>query len=191
MSTRKVSWSLLAAVVASVATAATVTYRWTDADGVHYSDQPHAGADKIVLGTPQTYSSSDADTGTPASASASPRRQRNADGAFHYDSCSIVQPAQDQVLIDVESLTVAVQPRPAKRGSDRVELSFDGQAISAASPEQQEFKISPVDRGTHTVAATIRDADGKSVCQSTAVSFHVRQPSVLSPQNPNNPARHH
>jgi len=189
VSTRKLCWSLLAVVVASVAAGATVTYRWTDADGVHYSDQPHAGADKIILGTPQTYSSSDADTGTPGNPS--PRRPRNPDGGFHYDSCSIVQPAQDQVLIDVESVTVAVQPRPAKRGGDRVELSFDGQAISATSPEQQEFKISPIDRGTHTVAATIRDSDGKSVCQSTAVSFHVRQPSVLSPQNPNNPARHH
>lgn len=189
MSTRKVIWSLLALVVASVATAATVTYRWTDADGVHYSDQPHAGADKIVLGTPQTYSSADADVEPPGGAS--PRRPRNPDSGFHYDSCSIVQPAQDQVLIDVESLTVAVQPRPGKRSTDRVELSFDGQLIAATSPEQQEFKISPVDRGTHTVAATIRDADGKSVCQSTAVSFHVRQPSVLAPLNPNNPNRKH
>ena len=177
-------------MVASVATGATVTYRWTDTDGVHYSDQPHAGADKIILGTRQTYSSPDAVVSTPANSS--PRRVRNADnGGFRYDSCSIVQPAQDQVLIDVQTVTVAVQPRPAKRSSDRVELSFDGQAMAAASPEQQEFQVSPVDRGTHTVAATIRDADGKNLCQSAAVSFHVNQPSVLAPQNPNNPNRRH
>ena len=166
-----------------------MTYRWTDSDGVHYSDQPHAGADKIILGTPQTYSSPDA--ATTQSSGNTPRRARNGDDGFHYDSCAVQQPAQDQVLIDVESVTVAVQPRPGKRSSDRIELSFDGQAIQAASPEQQEFKISPIDRGTHTVAATIRDADGKNVCQSTAVSFHVRQPSVLAPQNPNNPNRKH
>ncbi len=189
MNTRKACWSLLAVVVASVAAGSTVTYRWTDSDGVHYSDQPHAGADKIVLGTPQTYSGNDS-TSTQAS-SGPARRPRNADNGYQYDSCAVVQPAQDQVLIDVDSVTVAVQPRPAKRGSDRIELSFDGQAIQAASPEQQEFKISPIDRGTHTVAATIRDADGKNLCQSTAVSFHVRQPSVLSPQNPNNPNRKH
>jgi glutamine synthetase len=61
----------------------------------------------------------------------------------------------------------------------------------AASPEQQEFKISPIERGTHTVAATIRDGDGKNLCQSSAISFHVRQPSVLAPLNPNNPNRKH
>jgi hypothetical protein len=187
VNTRNAIWSLLAVVVASVAIGSTVTYRWTDADGVHYSDQPHTGAEKIVLGTPQTYSGSDA---APTTAASTPRRARNDDG-FHYDSCSIVQPAQDQVLIDVESVTIAVQPRPAKRSTDHIELSVDGQSLPVGSPDQQEFKISPIDRGTHIVAATIRDGDGKNLCQSSAISFHVRQPSILAPLNPNNPNRKH
>jgi Domain of unknown function (DUF4124) len=176
-------------VVASVASGSTITYRWTDSDGVHYSDQPHTGAEKIILGTPQTYSSADAAMTQPTGST--PRRARNADDGYHYDSCAVVQPAQDQVLIDVDSVTLAVQPRPGKRSSDRIELSLDGQAINATSPDQQEFKVSPIDRGTHIVAATIRDADGKNLCQSAAVSFHVRQPSMLAPQNPNNPNRKH
>ena len=189
----KALWTILAVVAASVAVGATVTYRWTDTDGVHYSDQPHPGADKIILGTPQTYSSADADGQAPvSSASSNPRRARNADnGPFHYDSCTVVEPAEDQVLIDVQSVTIAVQARPAKRGTDRMEVSLDGQAIKAASPDQEEFHVSPVERGTHTVAATIRDSDGKNVCQSPAISFHVRQPSELAPQNPNNPNRNH
>jgi hypothetical protein len=187
VNTRNAIWSLLAVLVASVSIGSTVTYRWTDADGVHYSDQPHTGAEKIVLGTPQTYSGSDS---SPTSPSSTPRRARADDGGFHYDSCSIVQPAQDQVLIDVESVTIAVQPRPGKRSTDHVELSFDGQSMTA-TPEQQEFKISPIDRGTHTVAATIRDGEGKNLCQSSAISFHVRQPSVMAPLNPNTPNRKH
>ncbi len=184
---------MLAVVVASVAAGATVTYRWTDTDGVHYSDQPHPGAEKIILGTPQTYSSADADgQGSSNSASSSPRRARNSDiGLFRYDNCAVVQPAEDQVLIDVQSVTIAVQARPAKRGTDRVEVSLDGQAIKAANPDQEEFQVSPIERGTHTVAATIRDSDGKNVCQSPAISFHVRQGSELAPQNPNNPNRKH
>jgi hypothetical protein len=184
---------VLTVVAASVAVGATVTYKWTDTDGVHYSDQPHPGAEKIILGTPQTYSSADAGgQGSGNSTPSSPRRARSADnGPFRYDSCAVVQPAEDQVLIDVQSVTIAVQPRPAKRSSDRVEVSLDGQAIKAANPEQEEFQVAPIERGTHIVAATIRDADGKNVCQSPAISFHVRQPSVLAPQNPNNPNRKH
>jgi Domain of unknown function (DUF4124) len=191
--TVKAFWTVLAVVAASVAAGATVTYRWTDTDGVHYSDQPHPGAEKIILGTPQTYSSADADSqGSGNSASSSTRRARNADnGPFHYDSCTVVQPAEDQVLIDVQSVTIAVQPRPSKRSDDRVEVSLDGQAIKAASADQEEFQVTPIERGTHIVAATIRDGNGKNVCQSPAISFHVRQPSELSPQNPNNPNRKH
>jgi hypothetical protein len=184
---------MLAVVAASVAVATTVTYRWTDADGVHYSDQPHPGAEKLILGTPQTYSSAVTDgPGSSSVVSSGTRRARAADsGAFRYDSCTVVQPAADQVYIDVQSVTVAVQTRPGKRSSDRVEISFDGQAIKAADPEQEEFHVSPIERGTHTVAATVRDSDGKNVCQSPAISFHVRQPSQLAPQNPNNPNRKH
>jgi len=191
--TVKTLWTLLAVVAASVAVGGTVTYKWTDTDGVHYSDQPHPGAEKIILGTPQTYSSANADSqGSGNSASSSPRRARNADnGPFRYDSCAVAQPAEDQVLIDVQSVTIAVQVRPAKRGTDRVEVSLDGQAIKAANPDQEEFLVSPIERGTHTVAATIRDSDGKNVCQSPAISFHVRQGSELAPQNPNNPNRKH
>jgi hypothetical protein len=192
--TLKACWAVLAVVAASVAAGATVTYKWTDSDGVHYSDQPHPGAEKVILGTPQTYSSADADsrpTGSPVSGGTRRARGADGDGAFRYDSCRVVQPAEDQVLIDVQSVTIAVQPRPAKRSSDRVEVSFDGQAIKAANPEQEEFQVTPIDRGTHTVAATIRDSDGKNLCQSPAISFHVRQPSMLAPQNPNNPNRKH
>ncbi len=53
---------LLAA--ATVAGGPPPTYRWVDADGVHYSDQPHPGAEQITLSQTQTYSSAQADTGS-------------------------------------------------------------------------------------------------------------------------------
>jgi len=178
-----------AGVAAAAAAGVTVTYRWVDAEGVHYSDQPHPGAEKVLLGLPQTYSSAEADT----PGQAGPRQARSArvGEEFHYDSCAVVQPAADRVLIDVEAVTVAVELRPAKRSGDRVVLSFDARPIEAGSPEQLEFKITPIDRGTHTVAAVVHDAKGKSLCQSAAVSFHVRQPSVLAPANPLNPSKQH
>ncbi len=117
------------------------TYRWVDADGVHYSDQPHPGAEIITLGTPQTFSAGPA-VAAAASANRTPANPRAA-SEFRYDSCAIVQPAADQVLLNVEA------------------------------------GISPIDRGTHQVAAIVRDASGRDLCQSPLVIFHVRQPSAL------------
>lgn len=173
--------ALLGLVVAATAASAP-TYRWVDADGVHYSDQPHTGAEQITLSPTQTYSSAQAAPPAAAAAVAARAAQdARASAPFHYDSCSVTQPAQDQVLIDVESASIAVHVQPAKRSTDRVVLSMDGQSIEPKSNEQTEFTISPIDRGTHTVTATVRSADGQSLCQSQALSFHVRQPSVRKP----------
>ena len=85
------------------------------------------------------------------------------------------------MLIDVSSATIAIQVEPAKRSSDRVILTMDGTAIEPQNNNQMEFVIAPVDRGTHIVAATVRDAAGNTVCQSAALTFHVRQPTVKRP----------
>ncbi len=163
--------------VAAIAVAAP-TYRWIDADGLHYSDQPHPGAEIVALGDTQTYSA------TPSPTVVAPSRGKpkaSGKGEFRYDSCAVVEPAADQVFLNVEAVSVAVQLEPGKRSSDKLVLSFDGQPIEATSPDQREFRISPIDRGTHTVVATVRDSTGRDLCQSAQVSFHVRQPSALNP----------
>ena len=141
--------------------AAAPTYRWIDADGLHYSDQPHPGAEIVALGETQTYSATPATPG-PAVAAVSERKPKGSrPSEFRYASCAIVQ--------------------PAKRSSDKLLLSFDGQPIEPASPDQSEFKIAPIDRGTHFAVAIVRDNTGRDLCQSAPVSFHVRQPSALAP----------
>ena len=180
---------LLLLLLFTAQVSAAITYRWVDGDGVHYSDQPHQGAEKIVLGSAQTYvanGNGDVVSGNTLSGRASPEAagKRRAEASFQYSSCAVVQPADDQVLLEIESLTVAVEPHPPKRSIDHVVLSFDGTAMEAATAEQLEFHITPIERGTHTVAAELRDSNNKSVCRSALVRFHVRQPSVLAPANP-------
>ena len=164
------------------------TYRWVDSDGVHYSDQPHPGAEKIFLGQTQTYSAqaAAAPNGEPVSGRSTRSSNGNNNGSgnsgeFSYESCRVVQPADDQVLFDVESTTIAVQLRPARRGGERISVSFDGRVIDAGNEDQSEFRITPIDRGTHTVVATVHDRAGKSLCASPVVTFHVRQPTVAHP----------
>jgi hypothetical protein len=167
--------SLLAAV--AVTAGSPLTYRWVDADGVHFSDQPHPGAEQVTLAQPQTYSSGESAGGASTGAPHAAHESRDT-GEFRYASCAVIQPAQDQVLLNVSSATIAAQVDPAKRSGDRVVLTMDGQAIEPQNNAQMEFVIAPVDRGTHIVAVTVRDAAGTTVCQSAAVTFHVRQPTV-------------
>jgi len=171
----RVALLFMAAATATYAAGGTITYRWVDADGIHYSDQPHPGAEQITLSRAPAYSNGQ-DQSPPASAR--PSRVANDAANFQYDSCAVVQPAQDQVLVDAHSLTISVQANPPKRNGDRVVLSLDGRAIEPASNDQQDFTIDPISRGTHTVSASVRGADGRSLCQSAALSFHIRQPAL-------------
>jgi len=173
----------------AVTASAGVMYRWVDADGVHYSDQPHTGADKIYLGETENARSSarmDSQTSRAAPTGQGSRNtmQRNADASFQYTSCAVVRPADDQVLQETESVTISVEPHPAKRPNDHVVVIFDGAPIEAATADQLDIPVTPIERGTHSVSAELRDSNNKAVCRSASLSFHVRQPSVLSPANP-------
>lgn len=170
----------VALIVAVAASAGTTTYRWVDADGVHYSDQPHPGAEQITLSKAATYSSADT---RPTQSYGNPRPAAAGDGGdFHYDSCAVVQPAQDQMLMNAELTTITVQPQPGLRSGDHIVLSLDGQSIDLGNNGQQQYQVSPIERGTHTVTAAIQGADGRNLCQSLALRFHVQQPRLARPR---------
>jgi hypothetical protein len=169
--------------LACTATMAASIYKWVDEDGiVHYSDQPHENAEKVQLKAAQTYSAPKTSPG-PADA-AKPARP-----AAVYTGCSVSMPTDDQVFIDTPEITAGVTVQPTIRPGDQVIVTMDGQRIPGVPAEGGQFTISPIDRGTHSLQMEVQDVKGKTLCQSTAVTFHVRQPSVLAPQNPLNPNR--
>jgi hypothetical protein len=175
---RALTFTLLS-LVCSAALAATV-YKWVDENGVvHYSDQPHPNAEKVQVHAAQSYKPSALDTpaagggggGTPTAAPAPYRR------------CAIVQPQDGQNFANVDSLTVVVQTDPALHQGDKVYVTVDGQALNGGNPTGPQFVLSPVDRGTHTAQAQVKDAGGAAQCQTPPVTFNVHQNSILNPNN--------
>jgi hypothetical protein len=175
---RTLAFTLLL-LVGSVALAATV-YRWVDEDGVvHYSDQPHPNAEKLQVHAAQSYKPSALDTpaaggggGGAAAAAQAP-----------YRGCAIVQPQDGQNFANIDSLTVVVQTDPVLHPGDKVFVVVDGQALNGGKPTGPQFVLSPVDRGTHTAQAQVKDSSGAVQCQTPPVTFDVHQNSI---QNPNN-----
>jgi len=176
---RTLAFTLLC-LLCSLALAATV-YRWVDENGVvHYSDQPHPNAEKMQVHAAQTYKPSALDTpsaggggGSSASSSASP-----------YRGCAVVQPQDGQAYANVNSLTVVVQTDPQLHQGDKVYVMIDGQAVNGGAPTGPQFVLSPVERGSHTAQAQVKDAGGAIMCQTPTVTFEVHQNSLLNPNNP-------
>jgi hypothetical protein len=173
-------------VLAPLALAQTV-YKWVDEDGqVHYSDQPHPSAEKIHVKAIQTYKASQAGVGVPAAAASAPGEPPvAAQNAPAYQGCAISEPGDGADFSNIDSLTVVVQTDPLLRAGDKVYVSLDGAALNGGNPTGSPFNISPVERGQHTLAATVRDAQGAVLCQTPGITFQVHQNSLLNPANPN------
>lgn len=176
--------SLACALLLSAPLSATTVYKWVDENGVvHYSDQPHTDAQKIRVQAAQTYKSSDS-AAAPGGAPLAPA-PANAPQAL-YQGCAIAQPVDDQTLTNVDSLTIIVRTDPSLRPGDQIFLLLDGLALNNGAATGTQFVLTPVDRGTHTLQAVVRDSGGGLMCQTPAVTFNVHQPSVLGPANPLN-----
>jgi hypothetical protein len=79
----------------------------------------------------------------------------------------------------------AVVTNPGVRPGDEVVLLLDGSRVANFPPSGGTTTISPIERGSHSLQAIVRDGNGQVVCQSANITFTVLQPSVLNPANPN------
>jgi hypothetical protein len=178
---RAFAFTLMFCVAAS-AGAATI-YKWVDAQGVvHYSDQPHPGAEKLELGEIQTYSGT---SSRPRDAAPVGDAPPPSDGP-PYAVCELYKPSTDEVFFNTQSVIAKLRVQPALRRGDQVFLALNGRRLPDP-PSGTEVTVSPVFRGTHTLMLVVEDRGGNVVCQSDPVTFHVRQPSTRAPNPANRP----
>jgi Domain of unknown function (DUF4124) len=169
-------------LAASLAMATTV-YKWVDEDGItHYSDQPHANAQKVQLKNAQTYA-----PGANPGAAAAELPPLPVAAPTLYKGCAITAPPNGTDYANVDSLTVMVQTQPALHAGDQIYVLLDGQELNGGAATGAQFTLSPVDRGEHTLQAVVKGSDGKVACQSASVTYNVHQPSIQSPVNPVHP----
>lgn len=165
---------------APVAAGAATVYKWVDAQGVvHYSDQPHPGAEKLEIGGIQTYTGASA--GSRRASEPAPQPD-----APPYSVCELYKPSADEVFFNTQEVTARLRVEPGLRQGDQVVLALDGRRLPD-SPSGTEMTIAPVFRGTHTLLLVVEDRNGNIVCRSEPVVFHVRQPSVQAPNPANRP----
>ena len=172
--------------LAPLALAQTV-YKWVDENGqVHYSDQPHPSAEKIHVKAVQTYKASQAGV-APAPTAPPGEVPVAAQTAPAYQGCAIAEPGDGASFANIDSLTVVVQTDPLLRSGDKIYVSLDGAALNGGQPTGSPFNVSPVERGTHTLQAIVRDSQGAVMCRTPGVTFEVHQASLLNPANPARP----
>jgi hypothetical protein len=172
---------ILAGLTLSLAAVSQEIWRWVDKDGiVHYADQPGSPDAKLIsVVDPNSYES---DQATATYQSSGGNAEESGPGSF-YDSLTIVQPSAEQVFFGADPV---VRVEAALDGSMQTGHSLvfhvNGKRRPATSGFGLELRNLP--RGTYVVQASVIDANGATLITSDQTAFHVRQPSINSPQSP-------
>jgi Domain of unknown function (DUF4124) len=156
-------------------------YKWVDADGVtHYSDRPEPGAQKVKIASAQTYKGD----ARPATGASQPPPASGS--ASSYKSLEVTSPEDGAVLWNIGGqLEIAATLEPDLVSGHQLWFVIDGKSQQA----QGTTLAIDVGRGSHTVSASVTDANGSELIISAPITFIVRQTSAQAPQGPSLPAK--
>lgn len=151
-------------------------YRYVDEKGVvHYSDKPPSkDAKPIVLPKLQTVPAlsvpaSGAESSPPAAA---PRSYK----------VTVTSPAPDQTYRDPgASITVAASVTPELAEGEALMFYVDGAPAGSAGSGSNGITLSGLERGEHSVAAAVVNAEGRELARSAPVRFHLLLPGRIKP----------
>jgi hypothetical protein len=154
-------------------------WTWKDANGVvHFSDTPGPGAKRVDLVV--TGPASGGATAQPP-ASAAAQASPSSAPAMTYRLLEILQPENDASFFDSDStVSVSVRSEPDVMEGDTLRLYLDGRPIEA-SGDSLNYTLTNLDRGTHSLTATIRDRNGNERIRSQPVAFHMKQNTIIPP----------
>ncbi len=174
---------ILAGLAVSLVAASQDIYRWVDKDGVvHFSDQP--GADNAVLiktVEPNTMDAAESSSSVGASTGGD-EDEPPADEVAPYGSLSIVSPTPDQVFFGGDAVVTALAELDGTLRPDHSVVFFLNGNRHEATGLSMEFP--ELARGSYFLRVSILDQAGRPAISSQQVGFHVRQPSINSPQSP-------
>ncbi len=161
-------------------------WKWTDANGVvHYSDIPAPGAVQMGVSVSQGQPSS----APPASRGAGEGGSYDEGGSSGaspasdqtYTSLEIVSPEAGATYFEADSVVpVQISPSPGLAAGDSVYLYLDGKRVGN-SDNALGYTLQNVERGEHSLASAIFDAQGNEKIRSQPVTFYMKQTTINSP----------
>jgi hypothetical protein len=157
-----------------------VICKTVDSEGVvSYTNMPAATCpDPVKLPKYSTFES----LPVPASATRSESEvEESANRARfeRYESIKIIQPEAAGVVRSNEgNVSVSIALEPGLQVGHRVTLYVDGRAVPG-SFDGSAIELSGIERGDHSIYATISDGGGKQLIKSDAVSFTLRQTGLF------------
>ena len=146
---------------------AETVYKTVDEDGnIIFTDKPSATSEEIELQELQTIKNPN-----PAQYQPLPKKSPEPDLSKLYKSLLITNPADGSGLRDnAGNVSISVSLQPSLRPGHSLVITLDDKEIAKGS--SLSVSLSNVDRGTHSIGASVIDSSGKQLI-STSSSFSL------------------
>jgi hypothetical protein len=148
---------------------------------VIFSDVPSQGAERVRLPALSTYKSAPVpalNTGTSQAV--------GQEVANFYTSFSVGSPQDQSTVWDNEGnvgMTVALEPALQVDIGHKIQFYLDGKPYGK-SELSMSASFHGLERGSHTLSASVLDADGNPLISTEPVTLHLHKASILHPTNP-------
>ncbi len=144
-------------------------YKWVDADGnIVYSDKEVEGATRVELSKTITFTP----TATASPTSAQQKKPKNTLG---YTEMAITQPAMNETIRnDSGDVAVTISLISALMPGHSITLYLDGKE-KMKGMTQTATTFTNLERGTHTLKASVIDQNGAVLISSITVIFHLKR----------------
>lgn len=144
-------------------------YKWVDDDGnIHYSDKEETGAEQVELSKAVTF------TPPTTADDAAPTDQKKDEKRPNYTKMAIVQPKMNETIRDNSgNVSVGIELVPGLMSGDTIRIYLDGKEV-LKNITQTSATLSNVERGSHSVRASVFNKDGVVLISSGSVIFHLK-----------------
>lgn len=167
---------LISLLLALPITGLAAIYKFYDENGeLVFSDQPGPNAEKLDLEPISTIKPRIVKL---------PKANNQTQGTSLYETFTFANPTQGETLRENNgSINVDLLLNPPLDGNlgHLVELKLDGKAVSDPV-SSMAFTLNNVDRGSHTLTASVIDRDQKVIAQTETITVHLKRNSVLLPK---------
>ncbi len=146
-------------------------YKWKMPDGsIRYADKPQPGGTEIKLPPLQTYTA-------PALPASRAKSEESGKQTQEYKSFEVRTPGNNQVVRDNAGMvSIQIGLAPGLAAGHSIEILMDGKSVG--SGRGTSISLTNVDRGSHSIQASIKDESGKAIKKTASVTFHLKRGSI-------------
>jgi len=157
-------------------------YRSIDREGnVTFTDEPDTKAELIELEELPTYEALPIPVAVPLETSTLPDGAEATAKKPKY-KISVMYPEQNQSIWEgggIFTATVTVQPQLNANRADQIQFKLDGKAVSGPQSELSHT-FENIERGSHILAVSVVDKNGKVLKTSKSILFHMHRNSIAN-----------